>query len=297
MTTIPTTTDVVIVGAGPTGLAVALTLARADVSFVLIDERAERSTTSRAAVIHAGTMEVFERLDLVDTFIERGLAVTAFSMRHRDRRMASLSFAWLPTKYPFMVMLPQCDTEAILLAALRTLGHEPYRSVRVTDVDQSNTGARTTIDDTDGASQVIRSRYVVGADGVHSTVREATGIDFSGAPYEDSFVLADVALEWTLPHDEGYFFGAEQGLAVVVPLPDDRYRIIATATDPPEEPDADYLGRLLRSRGPSGSIEVTDVAWSSRFRLQRRVAERFRTGRVLLAGDAAHTHSPAGARA
>ena len=148
-----------------------------------------------------------------------------------------------------------------------------------------------TFDDGD----IIRARYAVGADGIHSTVREQSGIGFEGGVYGESFVLADVRLSGEAPADEVILFWAKAGLTVVAPLPGDIFRIVAPVADAPEEPSAQYIQQILDSRGPgAGRMVVTDVVWGSRFRIHHRVANTYRAGRLLLSGDAAHVHSPAG---
>jgi 2-polyprenyl-6-methoxyphenol hydroxylase-like FAD-dependent oxidoreductase len=141
----------------------------------------------------------------------------------------------------------------------------------------------------------IRARYAVGADGIHSVVREQAGIGFEGGVYDESFMLADVRLSGEAPHDEVILFWAKAGLTVVAPLPGDIFRIVAPVTDAPEEPTAPFVQQILDERGPgAGRMVVTDVVWGSRFRIHHRVADTYRAGRLLLAGDAAHVHSPAG---
>ena len=148
-----------------------------------------------------------------------------------------------------------------------------------------------TFDDGD----VIRARYVVGADGIHSTVREQAGIGFEGGAYQESFALADVRLRGEVPADEVILFWAKAGLTVVAPLPGDIYRIVAPVAEAPEEPSVAFIQQILDDRGlGAGRMVVTEVIWGSRFRIHHRVADTYRAGRLLLAGDAAHVHSPAG---
>jgi 2-polyprenyl-6-methoxyphenol hydroxylase-like FAD-dependent oxidoreductase len=143
--------------------------------------------------------------------------------------------------------------------------------------------------------QEIRARYVVGADGMHSVVREAAGIGFVGAPYGESFVLADVKMDWPLGVDEVSLFFSPAGLVVVAPLPDGSYRIVATMDDAPEHPVIADIQQLLDERGPrTAPATVTEIGWSSRFRVHHRLADTYRQGPFLLMGDAAHVHSPAG---
>jgi len=189
------------------------------------------------------------------------------------------------------LMVPQATTERLLLERLTELGGTVIRSKVLTSVTRDADGATATFEDGD----VIRARYVVGADGIHSTVREAAGIGFEGGVYEESFTLADVQLRGEAPVDEVILFWAKAGLTVVAPLPDGSFRIVAPVAESPEDPSAEFVQRLLDDRGlGTGRMVVTDVIWGSRFRIHHRVADTYRAGRVLLAGDAAHVHSPAG---
>jgi 2-polyprenyl-6-methoxyphenol hydroxylase-like FAD-dependent oxidoreductase len=198
-------------------------------------------------------------------------------------------FDGLPTPYPFTLMVSQCETESVLLARLRELGHDVHRPYEVSSVVQDAGGVTLTM----STGQTLRAGYAVGADGMHSAVREASGIGFTGSAYGESFVLADVSMNWAPgPHEVSLTFGSA-GLTVVAPLPGGHYRIVATVDDAPATPDLAFIQRLLDERAP-GRGTVTELTWSSRFRVHHRVADRFRAGRLLLAGDAAHVHSPAG---
>jgi 2-polyprenyl-6-methoxyphenol hydroxylase-like FAD-dependent oxidoreductase len=136
---------------------------------------------------------------------------------------------------------------------------------------------------------------VVGADGMHSTVRERAGIGFTGGSYGESFVLADVRLTGGVPRDEVILYFSPAGMVVVAPLPNGAHRIVATVADAPEQPDIGYVQALLDARGPASERAVVhDVLWGSRFRVHHKLADAYRSGRVLLVGDAAHVHSPAG---
>ncbi|MBZ9798335.1 FAD-dependent monooxygenase [Mesorhizobium sp. ES1-4] len=146
-----------------------------------------------------------------------------------------------------------------------------------------------------GKAEQIRTNWLIGCDGAHSVVRAAAGVAFDGGAYEESFVLADVQMEWPLSREEVSLFFSPAGLVVVAPLPDERYRIVATIDTAPEHPDIVFLQRILDSRGPqSAGSTIQEIAWSSRFHLQHRVTATPRVGQVLLCGDAAHVHSPAG---
>ncbi len=188
-------------------------------------------------------------------------------------------------------MVPQSTTERLLSDRLVELGGSVVRPKTLTSVEQDADGVTATFDDGD----TIRARYVVGADGIHSKVREQAGIGFEGGQYEESFLLADVRLTGEAPTDEVILYWATAGLTVVAPLPGDVFRIVAPVPEAPEEPSAAFVQDILDSRGPGkGRMVVTEVIWGSRFRIHHRVADTYRAGRLLLAGDAAHVHSPAG---
>lgn len=286
-------TDVLIVGAGPVGLAAAMVLTQQGRDVTVVDGQAEGANTARAAVVHARTLELLEPYGVVDDLVNRGVQTPAFTIRDRDELLVEVPFGRLPTAYPYTLMISQADTEAFLLKRLEALGGKVIRPATVTSVTQHGTHAMVTFED----GQRIRARYVVGADGMHSTVREAARIPFSGSTYAESFVLADVRLSGGIPTKEVILYFSPAGLVVVAPLPDGIHRIVATvdAQQAQAHPDAAFVQGLLDERGPHASpAAVRDVVWSSRFRVHHRIADTFRANRILLAGDAAHVHSPAG---
>ncbi|MFJ8026103.1 FAD-dependent oxidoreductase [Streptomyces sp. NPDC096311] len=288
-TPLPDRTQVAVVGGGPTGLALAVTLASAGIDFVVLDKLAEGANTSRAAVVHARTLEVLEELGASEELISRGIQLTRFAARDGSRRLLTVPFDKLPTAYPYTLMVPQYETEGVLLDRLRTLGGDVHRPYEVASVVQDEDGVTLTM----STGQTLRAAYAVGADGMHSTVREAAGIGFSGSAYGESFVLADVVMDWTPGPREVSLTFATAGLTVVAPLPGGHYRVVATVDDAPATPDLAFIQRLLDERAP-GQAKVTGRAWSSRFRVHHRVADHYRADRLFLAGDAAHVHSPAG---
>jgi 2-polyprenyl-6-methoxyphenol hydroxylase-like FAD-dependent oxidoreductase len=291
----PRTTDVVIVGAGPTGLALAAILAKEGVSFALVDRLPEGANTSRAAVVHARTLEVLEELGVTDRLRAAGHVVPRFTLRDRDHVLATIRFDRLPTRYPYTLMVPQNVTEAILLGRLRELGGDVHRPYTATDLEQDADGVAVTVVAEGQPPRTIRARYAVGADGMHSALRERAGIGFSGNAYEQSFMLADVRMSWSLAGDEVMLFFSPEGLVVVAPLPGGRHRIVATVDEAPEQPEVTDVQQLLDERGPvEGAARIHEIVWGSRFRVHHRMANSYRAGRILLAGDAAHVHSPAG---
>jgi len=284
-------TDVLIVGAGPTGLALATALAARGVRARVIDRQGAGDNTSRAAVVHARTLEVLEPLGVSPTLVARGLQARRFTIRDRDRVLVPIVFDRLPTRYPYTLMVSQAVTEQVLLERFTQLGGTVTRPRTLVDLSHDAAGVSVTLDD----GSRLRSRYVVGCDGMHSAVRERVGIPFSGGSYGESFVLADVHLSGAVPSDEVTLYFSPAGMMVVAPLPGGVHRIVAPVDAAPEHPSADYVQTLLDTRGPQRERAlVQGIVWGSRFRVHHRVADTYRAGRVVLAGDAAHVHSPAG---
>jgi 2-polyprenyl-6-methoxyphenol hydroxylase-like FAD-dependent oxidoreductase len=285
------TTDVLIVGAGPTGLTLATALAARGIQATVVDRQAAGDNTSRAAVVHARTLEVLEPIGVTDRLARLGIHAARFTIRDRDRVLVPVRFDNLPTRYPYTLMISQAVTEAALLERFTELGGQVLWRRAVTDLTQDDQGVTATLED--GAQ--LRASYLVGADGMHSTIRECAGIGFPGGSYGESFSLADVRLTGALPNDEVILYFSPAGLVVIAPLPGGFHRIVATVDSAPEHPDVDYLQSLLDARGPERERAIVkEVLWGSRFRVHHRVVDTYRAGRILLAGDAAHVHSPAG---
>ncbi|HEY6650589.1 MAG TPA: FAD-dependent oxidoreductase [Mycobacterium sp.] len=284
-------TDVLIVGAGPSGLTLAASLVKKGIATTVVDRQPAGTNTSRAAVVNARTLEVLDDLDVSRRLVKEGIQAPRFTIRDGRRTLTPVDFSVLPTEFPYSLMVPQATTERLLLDRLTELGGAVIRPKTLASVRQDADGVTAMFDDGD----VIRARYVVGADGIHSTVREQAGIGFEGGAYQESFTLADVRLRGEAPADEVILFWAKAGLTVVAPLPGNIFRIVAPVPDAPEEPSAEFIQQILDERGlGAGRMVVTEVIWGSRFRIHHRVADTYRAGRLLLAGDAAHVHSPAG---
>ena len=265
---------------------------------LLVVHGANDSNVSRAAVIHARTLEVLEPLGVSEALISQGLQVPTFRVRDRDAQLIVLDFSQLPTRYPYALMCPQDRTEQILMQRLAALGGEVERPWELASFVTTDDGVEAQLLTAAGETRRVRARWMVGCDGMHSRVREQAGIAFVGAAYEESFILADVHMQWPLPHTEVSLFLSSAGLVVVAPLPGERYRIVATIAHDqaaPQQPSTADVQALLDTRGPRAHAgRVEDVVWSSRFRVHHRMAVSPRKGRVLLCGDAAHVHSPAG---
>ncbi|TCM45695.1 NAD(P)/FAD-dependent oxidoreductase [Kribbella sp. VKM Ac-2568] len=292
MSGIPERAEVVVVGAGPVGLTVAASLVGRGHEVVVVDRLAAGANTSRACVIHPRTLEMLEEVGVAQRLTELGIHAERFDIRDGDRTLIPVRFDQLPTDYRYVLMVPQYLTEQVLLERLEELGgsvHRPYSAVGVT---QTADGAEVTLDSGD----TIKAQYVVAADGMNSKIRDLAGL---GYDHKDAlalnFTLVDVRVDSGLPTDQVLLYFSKPGMLVVAPLPDGSFRLVAEVDEAPEHPDLAYAQQLLDVRGPqSKRAPVTEVVWGSRFRIHERVADRYRDRRIVLAGDAAHTHSPAG---
>lgn len=276
--------DVLVVGAGPTGCTVAAEVARAGGRVTVLDRHAAPSPLSRAFGVHARTLEQLDSRGLADELVDTGTPVDHLRLVGR----AGIDLSHLPTRFPFVLMTPQVHVDRLLERHARDSGARVERGVRVDGLTQHDDGVTVT-----AGHRSWRARYVVGADGVHSTVRQLSGVRFPGRAVLSSVVLADVRLD--LPPDDLRVDVDEHGFGFLAPFGDGWFRLIGwdrrrqVGTDVPVD-DGEVAGLLDRVFGlPAGLTR-----WTSRFSCDERQAPTYRTGRVLLAGDAAHVHSPAG---
>ena len=283
------TPDVVVVGAGPTGLMLACELALGGAKARLLEERTDMPNITRAFAVHARTLELLDARGLADELLTRGVPVYEVA----PPGGATINLRELPTRFGMVFIVPQSGTEKVLQARADELGVEIIRGAKVVGLRQDHTGV--TLDLAGGDS--VRAEYVVGCDGAHSTIRQLVGIDFIGKQYETHILLADVHL--TNPPDETLFGRAnEKGAVIVIPFGDGWFRAIAwdrlREQAPMNEPVALEAMRDAFVRIACEDFGMTDMRWSSRFLSERKQARHYRAGRVFIAGDAAHVHSPLG---
>ncbi|MFJ4680877.1 MULTISPECIES: FAD-dependent oxidoreductase [unclassified Kitasatospora] len=285
------TADVLVVGAGPTGLLLAGDLAAAGLRVTVLEKRAEESNLTRAFAVHARTLELLDARGLADELIATGRAMPSLQVFGRLR----VDLAGLPTRFPFVLVTPQYHTERVLRERAVKAGADLRRGTEVTGLRQDGRGVTLTAR-TAGGERSFRARYAVGADGVHSAVRDLLGVPFPGESAVRSVMLADVRLE--REPDEPLTAGAgEAGFAFLAPFGDGWYRVIGWSREH-QAPDSDpvvpaELSDLLREV-MGRDFGVRETRWTSRFHSDERQVPSYRSGRVFLAGDAAHCHSPAG---
>ncbi|KVF19842.1 FAD-dependent monooxygenase [Burkholderia cepacia] len=299
--TLPDILPVLIVGAGPTGLAAAMSLARARVPVRIIDRLAAPAPHSRAIGIQARTLELLEQHRAVEPFLALGHRAHAAALHADGRVIARLDFDPLHTRYPYLLFLDQTVTERLLAEHLARLGVTVERGATLTACDVGGASLDVSIRRADGRDESFAPSYLIAADGAHSTVRHLLGLGFTGQAFEQTFLLADFAAIPDWPDEEIHLFATPEGMAGLFPMGGGRYRLVAdrppgsdASSDAPV-PSLAECDAIVRARA-GASISPSDLAWSSYFHLHSRMVDRLRHGRVFFAGDAAHVHSPAGAQ-
>ena len=295
-------TDVLIVGAGPTGLMLACQLARRGVRPLLIDRHSEPARETRALGVHARTMEIYAQLGVLERVLELGHKGTGGNLWAGGRRSARVPLGEIGgnvTPYPYVFILGQDDNERILGERLRDLGGAVQWNTELTGLEQHADHVAATLRQPDGTLQTVRAAWVPGCDGARSAVRELNGIGFPGAPYEHVFFVADVAAEGPMVPGELNIFLWRLRFHAFFPMRgENHWRIVGILPD-------ELTGRTdvtfkdvephLRSEWVEG-IAVKHCTWFSTYRIHHRAAARFRDRRCFLLGDAAHIHSPVGAQ-
>lgn len=289
--------DVLVVGAGPVGLTLAAELARHGVHARIIDLNEGPSIWSKAAVVHARTLEIFEAMGLVDAVLARGRRIHGFGLYAGDKRVGHVSVDDLDSPFPFILGLSQRDTELLLEQHLASFGARVERRVELASFRRDDDGYLAELAHEGGRREAARFGWIIGCDGAHSVVRHTLGLPFEGASYEEAILQADVRIRWphSVPGDEGLFFVSPAGPLGALPLlGDDRYRLLVLlAPEERADPTLAQFQQLVDERGPAGT-KIEDPTWMVSFRFHRRLVTRYREGSVLLAGDAAHIHSPVG---
>jgi 2-polyprenyl-6-methoxyphenol hydroxylase-like FAD-dependent oxidoreductase len=285
--------DVVIVGAGPVGLFLANECARRGLRWRIFEQNSSQSEHSKALAIFPRTLEIFDMAGVVDPFLKEANHVTSVALLTHHRTLARLPFEPERTPYGFVAMVPQNVTERLLVEELQRRGGRVEYETAFISATQQDDSVSVTLDHK-GEAATITASFVVGCDGAHSEVRQTLNLPLEGGDYETPFMLADVETNDAFPSDELQLCPSELGPVAIFPMSATRRRIVATVEHPEGDvPTLDLVQRILRERAPRG-IEALALYWSSYFRIHHRCAAQLRGGRIFLAGDAAHIHSPFG---
>ncbi|ACL61558.1 FAD-dependent monooxygenase [Methylobacterium nodulans] len=292
--------SILIVGAGPTGLVLALRLARHGIPVRIIDRAAGPGEASRAMVVHARTLEFYQQLGFADEVVARGIRMGGVHLREEGAEVAAIRFGDLGvgiSPFPFMLCFPQDDHERFLLARLTDAGVPVEYGTELVDLAEGETGVRAVLDRA-GARETCEVAYLCGCDGAHSRVRQSLGIGFPGGTYRQLFYVADVHLADHLADQLGEDVFVNLGvdaLGLVLPVRSSgMHRLIGIV--PPHLAQRDDLSfsDVQPTAEPLLGVRVAAVNWFSTYHVHHRVAAQFRSGRCFIAGDAGHVHSPAG---
>ncbi len=299
------TTEVLIVGSGPTGLMLACQLLRFGVRFKIIDKNKDRSQESRAFGIQARSMEIFQNLGIVDEFLKNARVGHLADFYVGGKLALELNFDKIKintTPYPNIFFLPQSETERILIEFIERHGVEIDRQTSLENFSQDADKVEAVIKRVDTQEeQHVVCQYLVGCDGAHSKVRELLAIPFVGAAYQQNFFLADARVEWSKPvRSEFMAFSDSAGLFLHLPLSSGLSRVLGVNLDATKEEtdqpiqiaEIEKLARKVTHQ----QISIKDTVWMTRFHLHHRVVNQYQKDRAFLAGDAAHIHSPVGAQ-
>jgi 2-polyprenyl-6-methoxyphenol hydroxylase-like FAD-dependent oxidoreductase len=290
-------TDVLIVGAGPTGLALALWLARRGTRFRVIDKIAAPGTTSRALAVHARTLELYRQLGIADSVVERGLAVSAVNLWIKGRRVARVDFGEFgkgTSRYSHVIMFPQDAHERLLIERLSAAGVSIERPVELTTFDDRGDRIVAWLRHADGREETCEAAYLAGCDGARSVVRDVLKTGFPGSTYAHVFYVADTNATGPILNRELHVAIDEGDFVAAFPMKgDQRVRLIGIVETQENDPKLswDDVGRVVIKRL---GVNVERINWFSTYRVHHRVVSHFRVGRAFLCGDAAHIHSPVG---
>ncbi|MCK1323590.1 FAD-dependent monooxygenase [Bradyrhizobium sp. 156] len=288
---------VLVVGAGPTGLALALCLARSGIAVRLVDRAAQPATTSRAIGIQARTLELLDLFGLAEELVALGLRAVAGNIHAGSNRLVHLDLSRIRSRFPYILLLEQTETERILTEALARCGVSVERGVEVVGFKHDSSSVQVQLSKNGAAPTAASYDYMVGCDGAHSITRHGLAVGFTGKTLHQKFLLADLDVEWKLPDDQFHIFTSPEGLMAVFPMRQGHRLIAETREEPADSVSGRSLSQLETvTRRAAVKMKLSNLRWSSFFHVNSRLATKLRDGRVLLAGDAAHIHSPAGAQ-
>lgn len=297
---------VLVVGAGPTGLTLAAQLHAVGASVRIVDRQLDRVHESRALAVLPRTLEVLGGIGVSHTLVERGNDAIQLQVHFGERvvRTRLFDIGLEDTAYPFLLFVSQAETEAVLNEHLAARGLQVERGVELVDYAADEEGVACTLRHQDGSIEHLRARYLAGCDGARSSVRRLAGIPFEGGSYPQMFALGDLEVDGNLERGAAHAFIGARGMLFFFPLGRPAsWRMIgmrpavpgaAEHEEPPEPSLADL--QTLVDAFTGGELRLRDPVWSTYFRLHHRQAVHYRAGRVFVAGDAAHVHSPAGAQ-
>ena len=292
-------TDVLIIGAGPTGLVLALWLTHLGVRVRIVDKTSEPGTTSRALAVQARTLELYNQIGLADEVVKRGRKVRAVNLWVEGKKAAHAvigEFGAGISRYSFALVFPQDEHERLLIERLTALGISVERETELLGFEEGNNGLCARLKLKDGSTGTCQAAYIAGCDGAHSVVRQQLKIGFPGGTYSHLFYVADVEAAGEVMNGELHAGLEKTEFLLVFPMVAEGHaRLVGTILKESADPNVELSWNDVSKRVIDWmQIDVKHVNWFSTYRVHHRVADSFRTGRAFLMGDAAHIHSPVG---
>jgi 2-polyprenyl-6-methoxyphenol hydroxylase-like FAD-dependent oxidoreductase len=296
-------TEVIIVGAGPTGLSLACQLIRYGIDFVVVEKNETVTPFSKAIGVQARTLEIYDQLGLAQRAVQQGTIASRVRLIEGGEirgEMHLANFGKDLSQFPFMLMLEQSKNEELLYAFVRSHNQDVFWKTELESFSQDESGVTAEVKTASGESQTIRGKYLVGCDGAKSVVRHELGLTFEGSTFERLFYVADARVDWEFPHDALHVCLAREVFVAFFPMPgEDRYRIVGTFPESKNQEDGevDYeeIEQEIKEQAKL-ALEISDVRWFSLYKVHSRRVNKFSEGKCFVAGDAAHIHSPAGAQ-
>jgi 2-polyprenyl-6-methoxyphenol hydroxylase-like FAD-dependent oxidoreductase len=296
-------TDVVIIGAGPTGLSLACQFIRYGIDFVILEKNEGVTPYSKAIGVQARTLEVYEQIGLAQKAVEQGTIAEKARLLIGGEVRGELDFSNIGeglSPFPFVLMLEQSKNEELLYEYLQNHQKDVLWKIELENFSQDADGVAAQVRTADGASQVIEAKYLVGCDGPKSLVRHKLGLTFEGSTFERIFYVADAQIDWNLSHDALHICFSKDSFVVFFPLKGEkRYRIVGVFPEEFNKDEGDILYEEIEARIKTEAkleLDIHDVEWFSTYKVHTRHVNKFSAGRGFLAGDAAHIHTPAGAQ-
>ena len=297
------TTDVIIIGAGPTGLSLACQLIRYGIDFVIIEKNETVTQFSKAIGVQARTLEIYDQIELAKPAIERGTITNRVRLIEGGEvrgEMHLANFGKDLSQFPFLLMLEQSRNEEMLYEFIRSHNRDVLWKTELESFSQDQSGVTAQVKLPSGESQTIRGKYLAGCDGAKSTVRHGLGLTFEGNTFERLFYVADARVDWEFPHDTLHVCLAKEVFVAFFPMPgEDRYRIIGTFPESKNQDEGEVLYEEIEHEIKEQvklKLDISDVRWFSLYKVHSRRVNKFSEGKCFVAGDAAHIHSPAGAQ-
>ena len=297
------TTDVLIVGAGPTGLALACQLIRYGIDFVIVDKKEDITPYSKAIGVQARTLELYEQIDLAEKLVAQGLRTKRVRLLEGGEARAVVELSRLGegrSPYPFLLIVEQSKHERLLYEFIKAHGKNVWWQTALAEFTQDETGVGGTIVTASGEKQNVRAQYLVACDGAKSPVRARLGMTFEGSTFERMFYVADVQIKWDFPHDMLTACLARDRSTAFFPMPgENHYRIVGVFPDDFDQKEGEIVYEEIERqilKDTELELDIYNVNWFSTYKVHSRRVNKFSEGRCFLAGDAAHIHSPAGAQ-